>query len=638
MKQFLAVFLVVVLVGLLIIGCGTAAIDSADKRTVSSRSTKPIAGDINGHITVSPEERIGSIDPKLLGVHVPAWNETLIQNGRIHPRFLNNAKKAGLRFLVYPGGNYGYDFVWNDRNLPTEMDTDQFLEICRRLKAVPKISLNPNESPKLAADWLRYVNKEKKADVKYWEIADEPYLMMSAEEFIKKVKAFVPCLKKVDPSIKIVANVSVANPDYTKKVIKQVGKDIDVYSIHFLPLPPSKRFDPNSPYTVEEKEKFFEDLLKSPSQIHDQLMTLKSWVKEAYPHKKVEYHVGSFNTVWWGPEDWTVNFLPAGLWTADLLGTFAKEQIDAAAYWALMNPFPPGQGDFGMLSPEMKPHVDYYAFELYAEHFGNVIVQSVSDVRDLSSYASLSKDGNVLYLMLVNKSPDQDYKVHFDLGNFNPRGEAAAWILDGPTMADHVYDYGLRKEMIHHVNQKFTWTVPSYSAVAIEIPGIQSKHSLDDTPNLALNKRVKASSEAFGTDTKYYRTNEFAADKAIDGDLTTRWAAGIFQKNEEWFQVDLGQVQPFNSIRLNWEYWATSYAVEVSSDGEHWKDIADNSQAIRLKEPPQPVEEITWKQPIRARYVRISMTSRPDKSGAKAGTSQWTPDAFSLWEMGVYLK
>lgn len=633
LRKRLSVLLSIILVTSVLISCGMASDDTRQVEAAKEMKTE------KAHVTVHPNKTVGTMHKELFGMHVPAWNETVIQNGVVQSRLLQNAKTAGLGLLVYPGGNYGYDFVWNDPNLPTEMTTDQFLELSGKLGAATKISVNPNESPELAADWVEYVNDEKKANVEYWEVADEPYLTMSVDAFIEKMKAFVPKMKEADPSIKIVANVSMANPDYTKRVIAEVGNLIDVYSIHFFPLPPSQKFSPDSPYTEEEKEKFFADLLQTPTQVRDQLKTLRAWVKEAYPEKKVEYHIGSYTTVWWGPEDWTVNSLPAGLWTADVLGTFAEEQVDVAAYWALMNPFPPGQGDFGMFSPEMKPYVGYYPFELYNEHFGDVLVETKSNVeKDLSTYASVSKDGKNMYVMLINKSPDKDLEVDLNLGKFKPRGDAAAWILDGPAVADHVYDYGLRKEYADKAGRKISWTVPSYSVVALEIPGVGSKLDLSEAPNLALNKRAAASSEALKSNAEYYDTYDFVADKAIDGDLQTRWAAKIFEKEDEWFRVDLGQTQPFNRIKMSWEYWATEYVIEVSDDGENWRQVADQSDAKRLEEPPQPVEEITLDEPVDARYVRISMTGRPDQSGAKAGTSQWTPDAFSLWEVGVYLK
>ncbi|WP_434642225.1 discoidin domain-containing protein [Thermoanaerobacterium thermosaccharolyticum] len=593
---------------------------------------------INGTINIYPDKVTNKINSKIFGIHVPAWNETIFNNRTINKRMLNNLKEAGINYIVYPGGNFGYDFIWNKPNSPNEMNTDELVDLSRQLNASIKISLNPNASPELAAEWINYVNKKLKANVKYWEVADEPYLTMKVDDFINKMKEFVPIMKKADPSIKIIANVSICNENYTKKVIKELGNYIDVYSIHYFPLSPSKKINQLSPYEENNKELFYKDLLNSTQQLDEQLNTLKEWVKEANLTKKVEYQIGSFAPVWWGPEDWTTNSLPDGLWTADMLGTFAKEDITGAAFWALMNPYPPAQGDFGMFSPEMKPYVSYYPYVLFNKHFGKEMIENNTDIKDISVYSSLSDDHKNLYIMVINKSPDKNYQVNFNLNKFIPRGDADAWILDGPVIADNPTNYGLRKETINNINSSFIYDIKPYSVVSIEIPNKNSKLNIADTPNLALNKSAEASSIALNTDSKYYKTYDYVPDKALDGDLTTRWASKIFTKDNEWFGVDLGSIQEFNQIKINWEYWATKYDVEISNDGVKWDKIADQNRVVKEKIEPQPIDVINLNNPVDARYIRINMYGRPESSGSKASCSQWTPDAYSIWEFGVYLK
>ncbi|BAS28288.1 hypothetical protein LIP_2447 [Limnochorda pilosa] len=264
---------------------------------------------------------------------------------------------AGFGFLVYPGGNYGTSYRWDRPNVPTELDTDRFLELVDRLGATPKISVNLNAEPELADRWIRYVNGEKGAGVRYWELGDELYFSLSGSEFVEKARRFVPAMKAADPSIKIIANVSVDRADFTRTVVREAGDLIDVYSFHFFPLPPSKAVSSSSPYEREKPEAFSRDLLASTPRLREQLATLKGWVRELAPRREVKYHVGSFTPVWWGPEGWTVNALPDALWVADVLGTLAELQVEAAAYWALLNPYPPGQGDFGLFSPARGPAV-----------------------------------------------------------------------------------------------------------------------------------------------------------------------------------------------------------------------------------------------------------------------------------------
>lgn len=589
-------------------------------------------------VKVFTDKHISEINERIFGIHLPAWNETLVSQGIFNSRIANNMKDAGICYLVYPGGNFGYDFVWNNLHSKNELSSDDLLNIAEDIGAYIKISLNPNESPSLAAQWIRYLNFELNADVKYWEVADEPYLTMNVDQFIDKMKTFVPVMKEVDPSIKIVANVSVDNENYTKKVIREIGDLIDVYSIHFFPLPPSKAVYSNSPYDKNNKDSFYADLLNSTQKLPKQIATLRQWVEEVYPYKDIEYQIGSFAPVWWGPEDWTVNSLPAGLWVADMLGIFAKENLSGAAFWALMNPYPPQQGDFGMFSPNMQPYVSFYPYVLFNKHFGKILVENTCNRQDLSIYTSLSKNEKNLYIMIINKSANKSFNINFDLGTFVPREDGAAWILDGPVNIGNPTDYGLRKEGLNNIHSIFEYSAKPYSIIVLEIPGKDSNLDITESPNLALNKSACASSIALNTDSKYYTTYDYIPDMAIDGDPNTRWASKIFKKDIESFTLDLGQEIAFNQIVIEWEYWATRYAIEVSKDDNNWEKIADQENALKEKDPPQPVDVINLDNIINARYIRISMFERPKDSGAKAGCSQWTPDAFSIWELGVFLR
>ena len=47
--------------------------------------------------------------------------------------------------------------------------------LCRAVGAEPFITINFNASPQLAADWVRYCNRERGYNVKYWEVGDEQW-------------------------------------------------------------------------------------------------------------------------------------------------------------------------------------------------------------------------------------------------------------------------------------------------------------------------------------------------------------------------------------------------------------------------------------------------------------------------------
>ncbi|WP_406465365.1 discoidin domain-containing protein [Streptomyces sp. NBC_00111] len=72
------------------------------------------------------------------------------------------------------------------------------------------------------------------------------------------------------------------------------------------------------------------------------------------------------------------------------------------------------------------------------------------------------------------------------------------------------------------------------------------------------------------------------AERAVDGDDTSRWAVAVGERNRQdsWLTVDLGSVTAFDHLTLAWESAAASaYQVQGSDDGETWTEL------IRYPEP-----------------------------------------------------
>jgi alpha-N-arabinofuranosidase len=152
-------------------------------------------------------------------------------------------------FYRLPGGNYisGYDwrdaigdpdkrpptwdFAWNVMQ-PNDVGMDEFMELCRILKVDPYITVNAGYGDdRSAADQVEYMNGSSHTHmgamraanghpepyhVKYWNVGNEPYgnwqLGRTAlRYFLIKHNAFVKAMRKVDPSIVIIA--SGAMPD-----------------------------------------------------------------------------------------------------------------------------------------------------------------------------------------------------------------------------------------------------------------------------------------------------------------------------------------------------------------------------------------------------------------------------------------
>jgi hypothetical protein len=126
-------------------------------------------------------------------------------------------------------------------------------------------------------------------------------------------------------------------------------------------------------------------------------------------------------------------------------------------------------------------------------------------------------------------------------------------------------------------------------------------------PNLALGRPASASSvEEAG----------FEAGQAVDGSAATRWSSAY--GDNQWLQVDLGSVVPVGAVDVSWETaYASSYQVQVSTDGVSWTTVASQTAATAGTQR-------SAFGPVNARYVRINCLTRATGGG------------FSIWELAVH--
>jgi hypothetical protein len=142
---------------------------------------------------------------------------------------------------------------------------------------------------------------------------------------------------------------------------------------------------------------------------------------------------------------------------------------------------------------------------------------------------------------------------------------------------------------------------PTYQQV-VSFPA----HRGDNITNLASGRSVSASSAQFGN----------PAGNAVDGDLGSRWASGW--SDNQSITVDLGATTTVGRTILRWEAaYATSYRIEVSTNGTSWTTVWSTSTG-------NGGTDNNAFTPTGARYVRMT--------GVKRATSY----GYSLYEFEVY--
>lgn len=148
--------------------------------------------------------------------------------------------------------------------------------------------------------------------------------------------------------------------------------------------------------------------------------------------------------------------------------------------------------------------------------------------------------------------------------------------------------------------------IPIKAVQATTLTTTSSTDTSSSSINLALNKKVTASSSEAG----------LAAAYAADGSMQTRWSS--LYSDAQWISVDLGAITSVNHVVLNWEAaFGKSYEIQTSSDGANWRTVYSTSAGVG------GLEDIKFS-PVDARHVRMK--------GIKRATS-W---GYSLFEMQVF--
>ncbi|TCK65805.1 discoidin domain-containing protein [Curtobacterium sp. PhB136] len=165
------------------------------------------------------------------------------------------------------------------------------------------------------------------------------------------------------------------------------------------------------------------------------------------------------------------------------------------------------------------------------------------------------------------------------------------------------------RQTARYVRLKLDTRATQYGFSIWRFAVLDSKNSAGS--DLAQGHAASASStgESWGT-----------ADKAVDGDASTRWASEY--ADDQWLEVDLGSNVSFDTVQVAWENaYAARYEVQTSDDGKTWDtaQAVDNTGAYG----DSFVQTETFASQT-ARFVRIQGGKRVSSYG------------ISMWRLSVY--
>lgn len=384
----------------------------------------PLPTPAGDQLLVDAGQDLGTISPYVFGANHGPW-------AFVSADLLEEAQAAGIRFLRFPGGN------WGDNNDLRPSHIDEFMALARQLGAEPQVSVRlRGGTPERAAALVRYANIEKGYNIRYWSIGNEPELYHSKPGFEgydtarlnREWRAIAKAMREVDPHILLLGPEvtqytgrpdndpkDAAGKDWMQSFLEANGDLVDIVSIHRYPFPKSMAAGTASP----------EELLANPAEWNHIIPSLRDLIRRT-TGRALPIAVTEINSYWTnvtgGPT--TPDSFLSALWWADTLGQLISQDVQIVAFFSLQSN--PAIGGYGLLSRrDTRP--SYYVYRLYS-HFGEQQVAAVSGDPAISLYAARREDG-ALTVLAINRS-DQSRNRRLHILGFDPGPAVQAWLLD----------------------------------------------------------------------------------------------------------------------------------------------------------------------------------------------------------------
>lgn len=307
----------------------------------------------------------------------------------------------------------------NDANTPDPFDDaqlDKAVAYARAIGAEPLLQVpriadtsgNPS-TPDTAAQMVRYANVTKQYAVKYWSVGNEPDLYDTSgspannnqpafpgympADFCTAERAYVTAMKAVDPTIVIVgpdlAYKYQAGYDWLTPILKGCGDLFDVISIHRYPF--------------EAKQAALAAAKKDPAAFRSVVASVRAIMQAngqgAKPLALTEMNVAYDATTC--VLDASPGTVGSALWLADSLGAAIDLGLWTSAVWNISDDPSWTLGLIGP-TPVHTPRPEYYAYLLFAQHFGPTVLPVASAPDGVSAHASRNADDNATEIIVAN--------------------------------------------------------------------------------------------------------------------------------------------------------------------------------------------------------------------------------------------
>jgi alpha-N-arabinofuranosidase len=415
-------------------------------------------------------------------------------------------------FIRWPGGNVAQDYHWQwaigpreqrttwtnlswwNEPEPSDFGTDEYLGLCRELRALPSITVNVEgrgATSEEAAGWVQYVNGSASSKyggmrvanghsepyaVKLWEVGNEIWGdwvrgHSDAATYARNFNRYAKAMRAQDANIKLVA-VGDNDLEWDRTVLTQSGKDVDYLAVHHY-------------YGSAEMKGDIRNLLAHPLHYERFYDQLRRMIPQAAPGRDIKLVINEWNTSLPLPQQ---HSMLSALYAARMMNVFERsgDIVEMTAVSDLVNGWIGGIIQAGRHGVFVTP--TYWVNKLYRDHLGaERLAANVSSpmfdaplegqqVPYLDVTATRSADRTKIYLHLVNTNTEKSMDIAFRLRSTEVDPQAQLDVLNGASLdAGNTFE---KPEAVRvtssqiRVGEQFRLVLPAHSVNVITL----SKH------------------------------------------------------------------------------------------------------------------------------------------------------------------
>ena len=410
-----------------------------------------IASNSTVNINVNLSNQIGNVLPTHFGTNLTHF---LGESSLNESDFMDNLNNLGDVFFRYPGGNGSNQFFW-DGNVPSSIlnddqitvndlidgtgwriSPDEFSNVLIQTNSQGIIAVNasyarygtaPNATQVAAgyaADFVRHMNNNLNANIKYWEVGNENYgpwqaghtvngIQISGTDYGNIFNVFVDSMKAADPTIKIGAVIfphdGVYN-NWSRNVLQKVQNTADFLIIHDYF---KRKNNPNN-VTYDEMMISVDEVQQDVNNVNNMVTSYTSKPSNYYPIAMTEYNSKT------GEREIS---MANAIFIARVLAEQIKHQIGMSLIWSFQNGLDSHGGDHGITArnstivPKNTPRPVYFVYRYINQFFGDKMFWSYSSDTSINSYVTKFDNGD-LGMMVVNHT-NQSKIIEYNFGSYN---------------------------------------------------------------------------------------------------------------------------------------------------------------------------------------------------------------------------